>query len=247
VNAPRWALAALFTALTALVAACLGSLDDLSGGAPRAADAGPEATVLAPNAEAGVTADATVDAPVSARILSVDPLQLNTSQTFDLTAVGPTDWVNWSSEPSRCGTCLVQISPIVGIGGPLDFYDDDPDHFAWSNGSPTKSGTSTSGVFVSGASNGVSFTVNAGPTRSMLVLWLVMYSAAARLSVGFGDANEITNADVPSSAVGTSANYFTRIHLAAPHPATVRVTWTVTTALDGANAGAIAAALAPEP
>jgi PKD repeat protein len=110
------------------------------------------------------------------------------SAPVNLTTTGTSDWARWPSYiHSATGGGQIRNVAMIGGGSPKT-YNGDARVVTWSNGIPTPTGSSTTGVMVSGSGKGLSLTAPADTTTRTLKIYLgaqnTTVTATARLSDG---------------------------------------------------------------
>ncbi|MDB4997644.1 MAG: hypothetical protein JWM74_5076 [Myxococcaceae bacterium] len=243
------AVAATFAALRA-VAGCALSLDGLSGGVD--ADSGPAPMGAADADDAADAADAASsdggDAAATA-FLSIDPPIATVRGTYDLTALGDLDWVQWTkSRVTKCAPCTTRIGSLASAGQAIA-YTDDARQFTWSNGTPIATAAVSEGIYVVGVGSHFDFTVDAAPARAVLTFDVDTFFAGAALSAQLDGVTVAAQKVVAPPVTGT-ALYAIKVHFNAPAGSVLHLSWTMnadllvgTDAGDTANIAVIAATL----
>jgi hypothetical protein len=243
------AMAGVGAALYA-AAGCAWSLEGFTGGEePDAAPSPVEASVDSGGAADAGLQDAADAGP--AAFLSIDSAETTSGSTFDLTALGPLDWTQWTrSAVTRCAPCTPRISALT-ITGQAIRYADDLRMFRWTNGTPVAIGSSTEGVFVDAVGDHFDLVVDAAPARAVLTLHVDTFYAGATLSAEIAGAGLVPQ-KVVFPAVDMSALYAIKVHFSGPAGLSAHLTWSMTDARmppdpgDRGNIAIIAATLAPE-
>jgi hypothetical protein len=94
------------------------------------------------------------------------------SATVNITAAGTSDWVKWPNS-IRKATGNNQISTLVTAGTTAaQTYTNDQRSVAWSDGTPTASGSDQSGLYVSGLGTGFQITAPADTTTRTLSFYV---------------------------------------------------------------------------
>lgn len=132
------------------------------------------------------------DAGGAAALLAVVEQQV--PPVVDLTAEGDLDWVHWGlSDFNRVqrkrsgGGAIADLTRTGWLGR----YGDNPQRFAWSDGTPiaVERGTST-GVYACGVGSGFVIAVAAGTKARRLNLYAGVWRARGRLEVSLGGLTE---------------------------------------------------------
>lgn len=113
--------------------------------------------------------------------------------SVDLTSEGHVDWVHWgltnATDVNRKANVAPQIGPLTKLGTSLlkrlnDFYTAS----SWSDGIPTlNTNNVTSGVFVSGITNGFEFSVPADSTLKTLKVYVGVYGGSGNFQAWLSD------------------------------------------------------------
>ena len=98
--------------------------------------------------------------------------------SVDLTATGTSDWIHWgltsSSSIDRKAGVTPQISSFTTVGGTASRYSPPPGvrvDFTWSDGTPTASATTATGVYLKGVGNRSELSVPADTASKTLTLY----------------------------------------------------------------------------
>jgi hypothetical protein len=111
----------------------------------------------------------------------------------DLTAEGTGDWIHWGARIDglidRKADVGAQISDCALIGeNMVERFGDNYTGFSWSDGSPTDRATNTTtGIYISGVTNGFELTVPADLTNRTLKVYVGLYAAQGRLQAWLSD------------------------------------------------------------
>ncbi len=107
----------------------------------------------------------------------------NPPASVDLTGEGTADWIHWglltNTSVDRKSGVVAQISNLAVLGtNALQRYADNYTGFSWSDGSPNASANnSTTGIFITGLTNGFSLTAPADATLRTLRVYVGCYGA----------------------------------------------------------------------
>ena len=148
-----------------------------------------------------------------------------TAATASLTSVGTSDWAHWPefTEKAAGGG---QIGNALTVGsGSLGTYGNDPRTLTWTDGSPTASGTSTTGKYIAGVGSGFQVTAPADTTTRTLTLYVGGWSSSGQLTAHLSDGSAV---DYVDSSVGGSGQYdatYAITYHAAAAGATLTVKW----------------------
>lgn len=174
----------------------------------------------------------TVVAQPSGGALSGTVASMGTT-TANLTQEGTADWAHWgqfnaASFDHKTGVGS-QISNYSVIGtGTVNAYGNHGYAFAWTNGTPTPSATTTTGVYVTGAGNGYRITVPADTATRTLKLHVGAYYAQGRLEATLSDNSSPAYVDTSLNAnAGVSNGAYTLSYHAASANQTLTITFTM--------------------
>ncbi|GAA2616815.1 hypothetical protein [Paractinoplanes durhamensis] len=181
------------------------------------------ATSLAHSAPATKTSAAPTPAP-AALSLSVD----NVPATVDLAAEGTRDWLHWglttadSVDRKAGGTGELQDTGGTGTRGR---YDNNPELFSWTGGTPAGAATRTpTGVYACTAGSTFTLRVPAGQTPRTLHFYAGVWMAEGRLTVSV--AGKKATADLANPQAIKTARFTIRFR--APEAGTLQLTWAAT-------------------
>ena len=159
--------------------------------------------------------------------------------TGTVSLTGATDWAHWGLLSSSTVTRKAGIAPIIGgvtiVGGdPASSYGDHPLTFTWSDGAPTPTASTTTGIYVEGAGNGFRLTVPADTVRRRLTLYAGVWRAQGRLvaSLSDGAAPDYVDTGLNNSIGPTPARYSIEYQAAAANQS-LTVTFTQAGPSDG--------------
>jgi hypothetical protein len=154
-----------------------------------------------------------------------------------LTAEGPVDWAHWGLTTATSFNRKSSVTPRISNyalvdAAAADRYQDNPNFYAWGDGTPTatNSGTPT-GVYVGGVlSNGFRLTVPADTTVRTLKLYIGVWDAQGRLEVSLSDHSARTFTDTGLINTNGTSNAVYTVHFrAASAGQTLTVKWTIAT------------------
>ncbi len=153
------------------------------------------------------------------------------TRTSDLnvSTVGTEDWVlALGSVPIRKATGGARIGAYaVVVGSSAYSYTGDPRTLTWNDGSPTTSGSTTSGAAISGTGAGFSISAPADKTSRTLRIYAGAVSASGKLTARLSDGSA---ADFVSTITPTKTGrynvVYTLTYKAASAGQTIAVTWT---------------------
>lgn len=154
----------------------------------------------------------------------------NPPATVDLTAEGTADWIHWgltnATDVDYKSNVVRKISNFTELGtNAIQQYGDNFTAFSWSDGIPdgTVSGTTT-GVFVTGATNGFELTVPADTNSRTLRIYAGLYGAQGRFQAYLSDLSAPPFTDMSVSNVyGNSYVVYTITYAAASPGQTLKV------------------------
>jgi PKD repeat protein len=160
---------------------------------------------------------------------------VTSSSAVDLSVNGRSDWAKWP-ENVRKSTVATQISNYAVVGGAsAGGYTGDRRSLAWSDGSPTVTGSSTNGVAVSGIGTGFSMTAPADTTSRTLTIYAGAEGVSGTLTARLSDGSAPNF--VSTTTVTKWGKYnlvYTLTYKAASAGQTLNVTW-IQTATGGSK------------
>ena len=116
----------------------------------------------------------------------------STPSNVNLTTEGTVDWAHWgltsatSYDHKSGGT--PQISDYTNIGNvSVIRFTGNPTLYSWSNGTPTASSNTDTGVFTYDVGNGFQVTAPADTTYKTLKLYVGLWSTGGRLEATLSD------------------------------------------------------------
>jgi hypothetical protein len=159
-----------------------------------------------------------------------------TSGTFNLTAEGPTDWVNWGilyGGPGLADRKLgvtARISNYTEIGSlVVATTGNDPRTLTWSDGTPNTSGSNSTVVYVDSNSghpgNGFSFTVSADTTVRTLVVHVGGQTSGGTLTATLSDGSAAAYQDTSPTQSSRYDRNYTLTYSAASAGQTLSIQW----------------------
>jgi hypothetical protein len=146
----------------------------------------------------------------------------------DLSAEGSLDWVHWGLIDATAFDRRRGATAIEDLGGtPRGRYENNPQLFTWTGGSPTATATRTpTGVYMCGQGATITLRAPAGPAVRTLRVYAGVWMAAGRLTVSVPGAT--ATADLENrNAISTSRF---EIRYRATAGTRLTVTWTATAA-----------------
>jgi PKD repeat protein len=157
------------------------------------------------------------------------------SSAVDLSVNGRSDWIKWP-ENVRKSTVATQISSYAVVGGAsAGNYSGDRRSLAWTDGSPTVTGSSTNGVAISGIGTGFSMTAPADTTSRTLTIYAGAEGVSGTLTARLSDGSAPNF--VSTTTVTKWGKYnlvYTLTYKAASAGQTLNVTW-IQTATGGSK------------
>jgi len=142
----------------------------------------------------------------------------------DLTAVGTSDWAHWPNYDHKASGGG-QIGNVAAVGSGMTAYANDPRRLTWSDGTPNASGSSSGGVYISGAGKGFSITVPADTTQRTLTLYVGGWSSSGRLTAHLSDGSAADYVDASLSGTSQYDGVYTLSYKAASAGKTLTVQW----------------------
>ena len=117
----------------------------------------------------------------------------------NLTTLGTSDWVHWglngpNTLDRKAGVTAIGNFNLVGNGQVLSFYDN-PVQYQWTDGTPTGSIFTSSGVYVQGQGNGFQIKVPADTTPRTLTLFVGVWNGQGQISASLSDKSATSYSD----------------------------------------------------
>jgi hypothetical protein len=174
-----------------------------------------------------------------------------TSGTFNLTAEGPTDWVNWGilyggpglADRKRGVTARISNYTEIGSLG-VATTGNDPRTLTWSDGTPNTSGSNSTVVYVDSNSghpgNGFSFTVTADTTVRTLVVHVGGQTSGGTLTATLSDGSAAKYQDTSPTQSSRYDRNYTLTYSAASAGQTLTIQWVNATASGNVSLGGAA-------
>jgi len=113
-----------------------------------------------------------------------------------LTSLGTADWVHWglsaASSVNRKAGVVARIGALAPLGGALARFQAPSGvrpSYAWADGTPNTSVSTTAGVYVSSPGGGFELAVPADTTARTLMIWLGGYRSRGRIEVSLSDGS----------------------------------------------------------
>ncbi|MET3421902.1 hypothetical protein BJ973_001114 [Actinoplanes tereljensis] len=146
----------------------------------------------------------------------------------DLSSEGTRDWVHWGLADSASVNRKTGVTPLIqdlGSPGRRGRYDNNPQLFSWSDGSPNRTATRTpTGVYTCGQGGGFVVQAPAGPATSTVHLYAGVWMGRGQLTVTL-DGATVSKTLENFNAIAT-ARYEIRFRATAGSRLTM--TWTAT-------------------
>ena len=164
----------------------------------------------------------------------------------DLTAVGTVDWIHWgllgADTPVRKRNGSGEIRDEGGRGD-RDSYSNNPEAYAWRDGTPVQSASgTTSGVYTCDEGNGFALTVAGNGELRTVRLYAGLWMARGRLDVRLSTGGPTSTLRMEDPHTEQTAEFTIRFR--APRGAKLLMTWTVEESFgDCGNVGVQAVAL----
>jgi hypothetical protein len=163
-----------------------------------------------------------------------------------LSTEGNLDWAHWglktASDYNHKNLANPLLWTLASVGTrPITRYTGDPTTFAWSDGTPTMSAMSNSGVTVAGIGEGFVVTAPTSGEARLLRLYVGVKSGTAQVMAKFSDPNA-TDMMLTDLLTMDSDIWYPQVmtfeYMDAAPGTTMSVTWKV---LSGSDAGAMPA------
>jgi len=150
--------------------------------------------------------------------------------TVNLTSEGKLDWLHaglaTASDVNRkAGVAPLLTLTTTGVGGQYGNYQPT---YTWSDGTPTMSASTKSGIYMNGVGNGVTLTLPASATTRTVNVYVTAFNAHPMLTAHLSDGAVADYSD--TQAVGTANTFFQytiAVRDATPNAQLV-LTWTLT-------------------
>lgn len=158
------------------------------------------------------------------------------SSSSNLTYQGSLDWAHWGMNSASAfnhkNNVSQQISNRTVLGtGTVGYFGDRPYAFTWTDGTPTSSANTVTGLLVSGiAGNGFQITVPADRTTGTLVLYVGVWYAQGKLYAHLSDNSAPGYEDTSiNNNSGSSRGAYTINYRSASEGQTLTVAYTLRT------------------
>jgi uncharacterized protein YndB with AHSA1/START domain len=150
------------------------------------------------------------------------------SATVNLTTIGTSDWVKWPNYVHKAaGGAQIADYTMIGIGGVGAVnYGNDPRTLAWSDGTPTASGSDQAGVYVVGIGKGFQITAPAGTASRTLYVYVGGWNSGGRLVAHLSDNSVPDYIDASYSSSGQYDAVYTLTYRTALAGQQLVVKWT---------------------
>jgi hypothetical protein len=164
-----------------------------------------------------------------------------TPGNVNLSTEGTTDWAHWglvdaSSFNHKSGVTQ-QISSCTLIGNDsIHWYNNNPNTYTWTGGTPTASATNTvTGIYTCKLNNGLQISVPAGTTQKTLKVYVGVWYAKGKFEATLSDGSAAAYTDYIDNSTGTTNRVYTITFKAASNGQTLTIKHTVNTAYDVNN------------
>ncbi len=142
----------------------------------------------------------------------------------NLTTTGTADWAHWPGYDHKA-TGGSQISNVTAVGAGMSSYGNDPRALSWSDGTPNLSGSSTNGLYITGAGKGFSITVPADMTTRTLKVYVGGWSSSGKLVAHLSDSSAADYVDATLSGGGQYDAVYTLTYSAGSAGKLLTVQW----------------------
>ena len=148
------------------------------------------------------------------------------STTVNLTTEGTSDWAKWPSYIHKTGG-NTQISNYAAVGSStVSSYTNDPRQITWSgDGTPTASGSDTSGIYITGTGTGFRVSAPADTTSRILKVYVGGWSSGGTLTASLSDGSALQYSNSSISGSGQYDGAYTLTYAAAAASQQIVVTW----------------------
>src|SRR5207248_4643857 len=130
------------------------------------------------------------------------------SGTVDLTSTGTSDWVQWPGT-ARKANGGAQISNLSAVGGTSSSYIGDIRTMKWSDGMPSSTGSTTTGVQMSGNGKGFQVTAPADTTPRTLTVYIGAQNGSGKLTAHLSDGSAADYANALTAGKQRSDGVYT--------------------------------------
>lgn len=155
--------------------------------------------------------------------------------SVNLTSTGSADWVHWGhTNPASVnrkaggGAAIGALNAFGGTPARFQAPQNARVSYAWSDGTPLGSATTTAGLYLSNVGSGYSFTAPASPTARTLTLYLGGWRASGELEVRLSDDSAAPYRVTLQNSNGVFDRVVTVAYSAASSGQAVEVRYTMT-------------------
>jgi RHS repeat-associated protein len=176
-----------------------------------------------------------------------------TSGQVNLTTLGTADWAHWGLTTSTSFDHKAAVTSQIPTftltnGGTVGHAGLYTNNYVWSDGTPTASATTMTGVYLGGVGHGFQLVLPADSlTTRTLKLYLGLNKAQAKLTATLSDGSAAPFTDTVDNTTGTTYRTYTLSYLAAGPGQTLSVTWSLQTDHGSGSVQLHAAALGTPP
>jgi hypothetical protein len=176
---------------------------------------------------------AALSAPVSGGTLT--GASATTSGAINLTTLGTSDWAHWGLTTTTSfdhKAAVTQQIPTFTLttGGTVGRAGLYTNNYVWSDGTPTGSATTNTGLYLGGAGHGFQLVLPAdNSTTRTLKLYLALTKVQAKLTATLSDGSAAPFTDTVDNATGTTYRTYTLTYKAGNPGQTLSVVWTLLT------------------
>jgi RHS repeat-associated protein len=156
-----------------------------------------------------------------------------TSGQVNLTTLGTADWAHWglttaSSFDHKAGVSSQIPTYTLTNGGTVGHAGLYTNNYIWTDGTPTASATTPTGLYLGGASHGFQLVLPADNTNvRTLKLYLGLNKVQANLTATLSDGSAAPFTDTVDNATGVSYRTYTLTYQAAGPGQTLTVVWSL--------------------
>ncbi len=155
------------------------------------------------------------------------------SASVNLTATGTTDWAHWYGYDHKAGGGS-KISNYTLVGsGTVSNYTDDPRQMAWSDGTPTASGSNNNGIYIAGQNKGFSISVPADTSTRTIKVYVGGWSSGATLTAHLSDGSAADYTNTTTKASDSYDKVYTLVFKAGSAGQTLNIKWVQSTSGTG--------------
>jgi hypothetical protein len=180
------------------------------------------------------TATVTATSTATAVPAALNGSSAATSGAVNLTTLGTADWAHWglttTSFDHKAGVSSQIPTYTLTNGGTVGRAGLYTNNYVWSDGTPTGSASTNTGLYLGGAGHGFQLVLPAdNATTRTIKLYLGLNKVQATLTATLSDGSAVPFTDTVDNPTGTSYRTYTLSYRAANPGQTLTVTWSLLT------------------